>query len=115
MNFGILPIWLLVGACAVAAGVPSDLVAVGVAAGFALSMLAATRQTKFLPPALVAALPPLWRYVLTPIALDGSQLQDVFGKIAALASTPTCFYAAAAMSGIASWMLAIKWLHTGKA
>ncbi|MBU9336684.1 hypothetical protein [Burkholderia multivorans] len=90
MNIGILPVWLLIGACAAAANVPSDLVAVGVALGVALSMLATTRQANFVTPAFVAALPPLWRYVLTPIALEGGQqMPDVFSKIAALASTPT--------------------------
>ncbi|MBU9546849.1 MULTISPECIES: hypothetical protein [Burkholderia cepacia complex] len=115
MNIGILPVWLLIGACAAAANVPSDLVAVGAALGVALSMLATTRQANFVTPAFVAALPPLWRYVLTPIALEGGQqMPDVFSKIAALASTPTCFYVAAAMSCFASWVLAVKWLHTRK-
>lgn len=116
MNLGILPLWLLIGGCAVAANVPLDLVVLGVAAGVALSMLAATRQLAFFPPAIVALLPPLWRYLFLPIAAgDGSHGQDALLRIAQMTSTPGGFIALGAFSFIASFVLAMKWLHTGRA
>lgn len=116
MNIGILPLWLIIGACAAAANVPLDLVVVGVAAGMALSLLVATRLIAFIAPALVAMLPPFWRYLFMPIAMgDGSHGQDALLRIAEMTSSQAGFYALGAFSFIGSFTLAMKWLYTGRA
>lgn len=115
MNMGIFPFWLLIGGCAAALNVPHDLVAVGVAEGLALSLLVATRQSNFLTPMLVAAIPLFWRYVITPALSAGTHAYDASTRIAELASSPTFFIVVSIMSGVASWALAMKWKHTGKA
>lgn len=115
MNIGIFPIWLIIGACAEILQVPFDITVVGVAAGIALSLFAATRQRGFITPALVAAWPPISRYLLPSAALKNSpHVPEYLLKIADFSSTPVWFVVAGVLSIFASVALAMKWMYTGK-
>ena len=112
MKMGIFPLWLLVGGCSVALGVPTHVAAVCTALGIALTLAVVSRQSNFLSPALFAAIPLVGTMVVSTTSGQG---ENGMTAILSVTSTPTCFFVCAFLSCATSWMLGVKWVHTGKA